>query len=289
MKSRTSKFFNFPVTKIIVGLVVIVISVFAIQTTGQKILTHFGLSNEMKSLIVSVLESIVVLATYFYLFKFYEKREIEELSLNRFWQYAVLGFFTGFIILSFVILVMYFGKAYTIIAFHPISFLLPALALSIPSAIVEEIVFRGVIFRITEERLGTIWALMISSSIFGFAHLANPNGTLLSAIAITIEAGVLLGAAYIYSRNLWLPIFIHFAWNFSEGGIYGTSISGQELLKSLITCKINGSELLTGGAFGPENSLQAIFLGLIAGLLFLWMAKKQHKLIAPYWQGRQVL
>jgi len=283
----TIKFINFPLTKIIVGVAVLIIAMLTVQKFSQDFIKHIGLSNELKSLIAAVLASAVALASYYFLFKYYERRKIGELSFNRFGYHMLLGLTVGFGILSMVILIMYFGRAYSIIDFHPISFLIPALAMAISSAIFEEVLFRGIIFRITEEKLGSIFALIISSSIFGFGHLANQNSTLFSAIAITMEAGVLLGAAYIYSKNLWLPIFIHFAWNFSEGGIYGAIISGNGLNKSLVTSKISGPELLTGGAFGPENSLQAVVLGLILGLLFLWMAKKQGKIVAPFWKHKK--
>ncbi len=286
LKSGTRKFIDFPLTKIVIGVAVLIIAMLTVQKFSIDFIRHLGLSNELKSLIAAVLASAVSLGCYYYLFKYYEKRKISELSFNRFGYHALLGLSVGFSILSLVILTMYLGKAYTIIDVHSISFLVPALALAISSAVFEEVLFRGVIFRITEEKLGSILALIISSSIFGFGHLANQNSTIFSAIAITMEAGVLLGAAYIYSRNLWLPIFIHFAWNFSEGGIYGAVISGSGLNKSLVTSKISGSELLTGGAFGPENSLQALMLGLIVGLLFLWVARKQGNIIAPFWKRK---
>jgi len=288
IKSKTSRFFHFPVTKIILGLVAVASSTLLMQFGSEALLKQIQLNEDLEKLIVAILASSAALATYYFLFKFYEKRKIEELSTSHFLRNSVTGLLTGFLFLSIVILIMYFGKAYTIISVNPVSFLLPALALGISSGIFEEILFRGILFRITEEKLGSIWALVISSSFFGIAHLGNPNSTLFSAIAITIEAGFLLGAAYIYSRNLWLPIFIHFAWNFSEGGIYGAIISGSGLEKSLINSKINGPELLTGGEFGPENSLQALILGLVVGILFLWIAYKQNKLVKPFWKLQRV-
>ncbi len=283
-KSKLSRFLYFPVTKIFIGLVTVVVATLLVQFGAEAILKFTVLNNDLKSLIVSVLVAAAALTTYLYLFRFYEKRKIQELSTSHFWYNSLTGASIGFLILSLVILVIYIGDSYTILSVNPISYLIPALAIGISSAFFEEILFRGIIFRITEEKLGSIWALIISSSIFGFGHLANEHSTIFSAIAITIEAGLLLGAAYIYSRNLWLPIFIHFAWNFSEGGIYGAVISGNDLKKSLISSKIAGPDLLTGGAFGPENSLQAVLIGLGVGILFLWMANKQHKLLKPFWQ-----
>jgi uncharacterized protein len=285
--SKTSRFFHFPVTKIIIGLVSVAVTVSLMQFGIKALLDLTGLDEDIKNLVGAVMVAGVALITYIFLFRLYEKRKIDELSTTHLGQNSVIGFFIGFAILSVAILIMYFGKAYKILSINPVSFLVPALAIGISSAVFEEIIFRGIIFRIAEEKLGSIWALIISSSFFGFAHLFNQNSTIFSALAITIEAGLLLGAAYIYSKNLWLPIFIHFAWNFSEGGIYGAIISGNGLSKSWINCKISGPELLTGGAFGPENSLQALILGLIAGILFLLAAKKQNKFVIPYWHKEE--
>jgi len=284
IKSKTYRFFHFPVTKIFIALFAVILATTLAQFGTQAIIKYTGLNVDLQGLVVSILSSAAALAAYIYLFKFYEKRKIEELSTTHFWRNSITGTLIGFLFLTIVILIMYFGKGYTILSFNPVSFLIPALALGISSGIFEEILFRGIIFRITEERLGSIWALVISSSFFGFAHLANPNSTLFSAVAITIEAGLLLGATYIYSRNLWLPIFLHFAWNFSEGGIYGAIISGNGMKKCLINAKFSGSDLLTGGAFGPENSLQAVILGLIAAIVFLGLAKKQNRFVEPYWR-----
>jgi len=287
-KSKFKRFLHYPVTKIIIALVAVIIVTASVQIGAQATLKYTALNEDLQKLVIAILSSAAALATYIYLFRFYEKRKIEELSTSHFGRNSLIGFFTGFLILTVVILVMYIGQAYTILSINPVSYLIPALAIGISSAIFEEILFRGIIFRITEQKLGSVWALIISSSFFGFAHLVNNNSTLFSAIAITIEAGLLLGAAYIYSKNLWLPIFIHFAWNFSEGGIYGAIISGNGLNKSWISSKIEGHDLLTGGAFGPENSLQAVILGLVVGILFLWTANKQHKIVKPYWRKQKI-
>lgn len=286
--TKLFRFFHFPLTRIILGLFSVAVATISVQSGVQAILGFITINEDIENLLVSILAAAAALVTYFFLFTFYENRKIDELSTSHFLNNSVTGLLIGFLFLSIVILIMYFGKAYTILFVNPVSFLIPALALGISSAVFEEILFRGILFRITEEKLGSVWALIISSSFFGIAHLGNPNSTLFSAIAITIEAGLLLGAAFIYSKNLWLPIFIHFAWNFSEGGIYGAIISGSGLKKSWISSNISGPDLLTGGEFGPENSLQAVILGLLAGIMFLWMAQKQHKFVKPFWKQRKM-
>src|SRR5205085_1853499 len=133
--------------------------------------------------------------------------------------------------------------------------------------------FRGVIFRITEESLGTWIALAISSLLFGGAHLLNPHSTLAAASAIAIEAGLLLGAAYVLTRSLWLGIAIHAAWNFAEEGLFGVADSGQvSKTGGLLIPKITGPTVLTGGIWGPEMSIVAVLLCTTAGIALLMIA-----------------
>jgi uncharacterized protein len=134
-----------------------------------------------------------------------------------------------------------------------------------------------------EEKLGSYISLTISSVIFGVLHLANPHTTLLSSLCIT-AAGFLMGSAFIYSRNLWFPIALHFAWNFTQSGIYGAITSGNEKTNSLLEAKIKGSEIITGGAFGPEGSIQATLLCFIASVLLLMICRRQNKIVKPYWK-----
>jgi membrane protease YdiL (CAAX protease family) len=107
-----------------------------------------------------------------------------------------------------------------------------ALALALVSGVVEEIVVRGVIFRNLEAFLGTWIAMALSAALFGWLHASNPHATLASSVAIGLQAGVLLAAAYVATRSLWTPIGIHFAWNFTQGGVFGVPISGVEATAS---------------------------------------------------------
>lgn len=91
------------------------------------------------------------------------------------------------------------------------------LALALYSGVVEELVFRGVVFRVLEEWLGTWVALVLASLLFGGLHLTNPDATLWGAVAIALDAGTLLTACYVLIRRLWLAIGLHFGWNFLQG------------------------------------------------------------------------
>jgi hypothetical protein len=126
--------------------------------------------------------------------------------------------------------------------------------------------FRGVLFRMAEEGLGTWAALAISALFFGSAHLANPGATVWSAVAIAIEAGLMLGMVYHVTRSLPLCIGVHAAWNFTLAAVYGGAVSGHDAGSSWLAGKLSGPEWLTGGAFGIEASVVAVALGAAMAL-----------------------
>lgn len=142
-------------------------------------------------------------------------------------------------------------------------------------AVGEEIVFRGVLFRWIDEKWGFPWALGISALLFGLLHWTNPGGSLWAGIAIAIEAGLLLGAAYKWSGTLWFPVGVHWAWNFSQGNIFGFAVSGQDAGETLLHAQTQGSDWLTGGAFGAEASVVAVAVGLAVSTWFIWRISKQ--------------
>ena len=143
-------------------------------------------------------------------------------------------------------------------------------------AVSEEIFFRGILFRIINRRWNLWAALVISALIFGGLHIFNDNATLWSSIAIAIEAGSLLGAAYAYNKNLWLPIGIHWIWNYTQGNILGFPVSGEDNVTSVITPEISGPQWFTGGSFGAEASVIAAVIGLLISLWFIRKTVQQE-------------
>jgi uncharacterized protein len=278
------KTLHFFLTRMIIGIAVVAGSVALVEITGRYLLDKTQTAGELKNAIVGIADAGVALVSYILLFRFYEKREIKELSWATFWKNALIGFLAGLVLQSLMILVIYLAGGYSILLTNPVSFLLPGFITSLTAGFVAEILIRGIIFRLTEEKFGTIVALIISASLFAVIHSGHKEATLLSVLSTTIQAGILLSAVYVFSRSLWFSIFLHFAWDFAEPGIYGGINPGISIDKSLFTSKITGAELLTGGQFGPGNSIQAAIFCLIAGLFFLWMAKRRNNFIKPYWK-----
>ncbi|MEU6195027.1 type II CAAX endopeptidase family protein [Streptomyces sp. NPDC047061] len=148
------------------------------------------------------------------------------------------------------------------------------------AAVTEELLFRGVLFRIVEERTGTWIALVSTGALFGMMHLLNKDATVWGALAIAIEAGGMLGAAYAATRTLWLPIGLHFGWNFAESGIFGTEVSGSGgAQRGLLDATTSGSQLVTGGQFGPEASVYSVVFGVLVTVAFLWLAKRRGHVV----------
>jgi membrane protease YdiL (CAAX protease family) len=216
---------------------------------------------------VSVALAAALFGIYAVLVHRMEFRKATEISSRP--GQLLAGALLGFALFATVIgLIHVVGSAQRFGVSSSFAVILP-LATSMLAAVGEELALRGAVFRIVEERRGTLVALFISAAIFGLLHALNPGATVVSTVAIAIEAGVLLGASYALSRNLWLPIGLHFGWNFTEGGIFGASVSGGAAGKGVFTFTLIGPTLLTGGSFGPEASVIAIAVCLIVALVLI--------------------
>ena len=159
----------------------------------------------------------------------------------------------------------------------------------ITAAVTEEFFFRGILFRWIEEFAGSWAALLVTALLFGLAHRANPNATWFSSFAIAVEAGTLLGGAYMLTRSLWLPIGLHAAWNFAEGYIFDVPVSGLPE-QGLVTAKLSGPVLLSGGDFGLEASVIAVVIAGSAGAWFVWTAAaRRGQLVQPWWVRKRDL
>jgi hypothetical protein len=200
-----------------------------------------------------------------------------------------LGFGLGVVLIAGTFGALALAGYYRITGFDAQSFtagclaMLRATGLFFLVAVFEETLFRGVIYRLSEEGLGTWIALALSAALFGLMHLSAPGANLGAAIAVALEAGVLLGALYLVRRTLWLPIGTHWAWNLFEGPVFGTNVSGQHetgLFRSVTT----GPALWTGGKFGPEAGLVSVILCTLAGGAVLLIAARRGRTLAPFWR-----
>lgn len=227
----------------------------------------------------------IFVAIYAAFCRFVERRPAREFALAPAAIELPAGIVTGLLLFSLVVGVIAAFGGYRVIGYRDAGVLVPALAVAILSGFTEEIFFRGFFFRLTEKWLGTWAALGLSAALFGALHLGNPNATLLAAVAIMLEAGIMLAAIYMITRRLWAAIGLHAAWNFAQGGIYGIPVSGGEM-DGVLRPDIRGSDLLTGGAFGAEASLPAIVVATAFGLAMLYLAWRRGQFTPPIWIRR---
>jgi membrane protease YdiL (CAAX protease family) len=154
------------------------------------------------------------------------------------------------------------------------------------AGVTEELLIRAVAFRILEGWLGSWLALSASAVLFGLMHLPNPQATVLSSVAIALEGGVMLAAAYMVTRRVWLAIGIHVAWNFTQSGIFGVTTSGVDST-GYLEGHLQGPSVLSGGAFGPEASIVAVAVCLAAGLYLVRVANAKGHILKPSWRRKQ--
>ncbi len=190
----------------------------------------------------------------------------------------VLGLVVGAALFSIVVLELALSGHYRVTAVTLTPDLAVAVLLLLPGAALEEMLFRGVLFRLVEESAGSWVGIIVSAVLFGAAHAANHGATWISTVAIALEAGVLLAAAYIVTRTLWFPIGLHFGWNFFEGPVYGTQVSGGHLVGSVLAGHVSGAQWLTGSTFGPEAGVPAIVTCVIAAAILLAYATLHGKM-----------
>lgn len=114
------------------------------------------------------------------------------------------------------------------------------------------------------------FAVLLSALAFGCIHLSNPGATPLSVLGNAL-GGVIYAMAFLLAGNLWLPVGLHFAWNFVQGPLLGFPVSGMAA-GGLQQVRDLGPAWLTGGAYGPEAGLVGIlFRFVIIVLMLLWL------------------
>ena len=238
-----------------------------------------GLDEELKMPLwilgpLCVMASALGLLLYAIWWKITENRPAQDLPMQRLLPDTCIGFGIGILFFVLVTGCIALAGCYKVTGMgNDWNALTRALFLFLVVAVGEEVLFRGIVFRMMDQRWGTPVALIVSALIFGFVHITNENATVWSSVAIAVEAGLLLGAAYKWAGNLWVPIGIHWSWNFFQGPVFGFAVSGNGT-PSLITPVIQGSDWLTGGSFGAEASIPAFVLGLALAIVFLLLPRR---------------
>lgn len=242
-----------------------------------------GAQQLLRHRIPVVLEAIILLLLAFGVYVLYvrltERRRIAELAPAALVPQTILGLAIGAAIFSSVIGLLVLTGTYHFQGYTFVPGLLAAFATAAVGAVREELLFRGFLFRVIQSIGGTWIGVAVSAIVFGALHLLNPHATVMSALAIAIEAGILLAVAYTASRHLWLPIGIHIGWNFTEGSIFGVAVSGRHALPSLFHGTLTGPPLATGGSFGLEASVFAVLVCCVASVFLIIYALRTGRIV----------
>ncbi|MEU2339345.1 CPBP family intramembrane glutamic endopeptidase [Streptomyces sp. NPDC013172] len=244
---------------------------------GQAVAAVDG--NGFLSLVLGLLTAVAAVCVYRWVVRRTEHRPVTEVARDGARAAVGRGALIGVAVFTGVIMNIALLGDYTVHGMGSVTGAVGLVGFMAAAAATEELLFRGVLLRIVEERFGTWIALTSTGALFGTMHLFNKDATLWGALAIAIEAGGMLGAAYVATRSLWLPIGLHFGWNFAESGLFGTEVSGNGAQHGLLDATTSGARLVTGGEFGPEASVYSVLLGVLVTLAFLRLARRRSHLM----------
>nr|WP_055502360.1 type II CAAX endopeptidase family protein [Nonomuraea pusilla] len=235
--------------------------------------------NAVLTLVLGVATAVLAVFVYAWAVRWSEGRAPVEVAGKGAFAAAFRGLLIGAGMFAAVIANIAFLGYYRVDGLGSVTGAVGLLGFMAAAAVTEELLFRGILFRIVEGWIGTWLSLTLTGLVFGLMHLTNPHADLWGAIAIAIEAGGMLAAAYAATRTLWVPIGLHFGWNFAAAGIFSTEVSGNGATQGLLHGVTSGPALLTGGGFGPEASPYAVVFGLVLTVVFMWLARRRGNVV----------
>lgn len=274
MPPRLREFLARPLVRLIVGTLFIIVPMILLKW----VLRALKLSESSAATPSALLGALVALLGYVAYVRWIERRAVSELSGWSAGPELIGGLAIGVLLFAVTIGTLALLGAFHVVGRGPVALMMAPFAAAVSAGVVEELLFRGILFRIVESAVGSWLALVLSAVVFGLLHLLNAHSSVQGAVAIMLEAGILLAAAFMMTRHLWLPIGLHIGWNFTQGGIFGIAVSGTAtsgLLKGLLS----GPDWLSGGIFGAEASLISVIICLITAVVFLALAIRRRNVV----------
>lgn len=212
-----------------------------------------------------------------------QRRHPLELALHR-WRGLAVGLAIGALMCAVVVAAIAALGGYVVTG---VDWSRPAAGeiwvLGVVAGVSEELIFRGMVFRLVESAVGTWGALVVSGALFGLIHRANPQATWAGAVAIAIEAGLSFGLLYALTRSLWVVIGVHAAWNVVQGAVFGIDVSGSGTGSGVLISHPAGPVLLSGGRFGIEASVVSVACWTLLSIGCAVLLVRGRRIIAPSW------
>ena len=260
----------------LVTVVVLYVSLSFVNFAGLAYMLMLA-KGPVMPLLTGVMTTANLLLVYCAYANYVERRPIGELALPPMWRELGIGLLVGFGLMTLCVLVAMALGIYRLEGLDSVRNMLPSgVALALP--FYEEMVFRGVVFRLVQQKHGSWAAFVVSSLVFGAVHATNDGETFAGVAAIAFVYGPMLAAPFMLTRRLWMGIGLHGAWNYSMGKVYSIPISGTPG-QGLFKATVEGPELLTGGSAGMEGSVIAFVVGSVATVLFLILAVRSGNIV----------
>lgn len=227
--------------------------------------------------VLAVVAAVAAVPVYWAVMRYVARRGTPEIAPAGAVSHALIGIALGVLFIGASVLMVVSEFEFAPASGGAASAVASIMAIQLGAAVTEELIFRGLLLQALERLCGSWLALAVTAVLFGLLHAANPGATLWSSFAIAVEAGVLLGAAFLWRRNLWLTIGLHFAWNTSVG-LLGIPVSGHAA-DGILTTRPTGPDLLTGGEFGLEASIVPVIVSLALTAPMLIAARRRGSLV----------
>jgi membrane protease YdiL (CAAX protease family) len=256
----------YPLVRIVLGLVLTFAAVPLTMIIASKLV-----EKPYRIVWPQLLAAVFVWFGYRFYVRRIEKRLPAELATTGMARELGAGVLIGAGLVACTFAVLAALGAYQFGGVNAVSFMmLVPLAELVLVGMAEEMMFRGVIFGVTERSLGSKSAIVISALVFGLGHMPN-EGVSVLAIAVIAAYGVMQAALYMKTRRLWVCIGTHIGWNYCLSQVFSSTVSGHAATDGLLRGKLVGDAILTGGAFGVEGSLIALLL--IAAAAAFWLRR----------------
>ncbi len=277
MNQSLHKFLYFPITKIILGIVVCFSIFIAVQNFVLKPILYSLVSNKnVADPIIHIISACVLLLSYYFFFRLFEKRPVSELSTKYFPKEIFGSFIFGFLSISLSIFILYLLGNYQFISISTENYAVKLFTTLVVAALIEDLFHRGLLLRELENWLGTHTAIILVM-LLETIHIFNPNANVLSFF-VSLLWGFTMSMLFVYTKRIWLPFFFHLGWNFAQP-FYGSNLTGLDNLGTIIQANFEGHQLLTGGKVGIEDSIITIIILLSIGVYFYYKARKEGKII----------
>lgn len=271
---------RFPLTRIVLAIAFFMVPFLLIQ--GASL--HF-LEVKLHSRIGQLLGVVAGCLSYAWYVTRIEKRAVTEWGLaGALGEYSA-GFVLGGLMVCLSVASIAALGGVAAMGWAPGPNLVSPLLMAVTVGVIEEMLLRGIFFRVVQETVGSWLALAASGLVFAAMHGGNDNVTALG-LANIAAAGVFFAAAFLLTGRLWLCAALHAGWNFVQGAIFSLAVSGHDAKQGLLATQLSGPDWLTGGAFGLEGSAVDLVWIVMASIVMVVLAHRKGRMVAPAWKRR---